>query len=55
VSAEGTEEDAMFQSQFVNPDAASAEWHYRQERLSAKRSDRSRVPGERRFARGRRA
>jgi hypothetical protein len=44
----------MFQSQFINPDAANAEWAYRQERFTGRRLDRSRVPGERRFGRVRR-
>jgi hypothetical protein len=43
----------MFQSQFVNPDAASAEYAYRSERLIARRGSR-RSGSERRFARGRR-
>jgi len=45
----------MFQSQFVNPDAASAEWAYRQERFTGRRIDRSRPAGERRFGRVRRS
>jgi hypothetical protein len=45
----------MFQSPYTNPDAASAEWTYRMERLSARRGGRRSAPGERRFSRGRRA
>jgi len=45
----------MFQSQFINPDAASAEWTYRTERLTARRAGRRSAPGERRFSRGRRS
>jgi hypothetical protein len=41
-------------SQFLNQDAANAEWTYRQERFSTRRAGRTRVPGQRRFTRGRR-
>jgi hypothetical protein len=45
----------MFQSAYINPDAASAEWTYRAERLTTRRSGRRTAPGERRFSRSRRA
>jgi hypothetical protein len=45
----------MFQSAFINPEAASAEWTYRTERLRGGRTSRHTSTAERRFTRGRRA
>jgi hypothetical protein len=45
----------MFQSAYINPEAASAEWTYRAERLRSGRTGRHASPAERRFSRGRRA
>jgi hypothetical protein len=44
----------MLQSQYFNPDAASAQWRYRTERLSGRNGQRS-SGGQRRFLRARRA
>jgi hypothetical protein len=45
----------MFQSAYINPEAASAEWTYRAERLKSGRAGRHTTPAERRFSRARRA